>query len=103
MSETTSTTFRIPSKTELGLPEPRLDWEPNDSVTGRDGYIVAKALAYAIDAIEAQPRRWQEWSDCQDMKAILATIFGSSMCAMVINSARLHLSHGKRRVFEPLI
>jgi hypothetical protein len=41
------------------------------NVTGRDGYIIAKALAYAISAIEALPPRWQEWSDCEDMKAIL--------------------------------
>jgi hypothetical protein len=45
-----------------------------ETVTGRDGYIVAKALTYAIEAIEALPERWQEYSDKEDMIALLEAI-----------------------------
>jgi hypothetical protein len=41
------------------------------SITGRDVYITAKALLYAIEAINALPPQHQEWSDLQDMKALL--------------------------------
>jgi len=42
-----------------------------DSVTGRDNYIIMSALAYAIEAIDRLPQRWQEWSDQKDMIALL--------------------------------
>lgn len=60
-------------------------------VTGRDGFIVAKALAYAITAIEQLPSRWQERSDCNDMRAILNAWFGQSVRNWVIHNARDHL------------
>jgi hypothetical protein len=41
------------------------------SVTGRDNYIIMNALAYAIEAIDRLPQRWQEWSDQKDMIALL--------------------------------
>jgi len=41
------------------------------SITGRDGYILCKALAYAILCIERLPPRWQEFSDKEDMKVML--------------------------------
>jgi hypothetical protein len=41
------------------------------SVTGRDNYIIISALAYAIEAIDRLPQRWQEWSDRRDMIALL--------------------------------
>lgn len=40
-------------------------------VTGRDGYIIVKALAYAIAVIEALPVARQEGSDCDDMRDLL--------------------------------
>lgn len=46
----------------------------SESVTGRDGYIIRKALAYAIETIERLPERWQEWSDKEDMKTLLAAL-----------------------------
>jgi hypothetical protein len=64
--------------------------EPN-SITGRDAYIVAKALVYAVETIEALPERWQEWSDCQDMKAILETSCSSRMRETITAGVRLHL------------
>ena len=41
------------------------------SVTGRDGFIITKALAYAITMIDSLPAEKQEWSDRQDMVAIM--------------------------------
>ncbi len=65
-------------------------YEP-DSITGRDTYIIAKALAYAIKTIESLPERWQEHSDYLDMKAIFEASFSKQMREMVTDSARLHL------------
>ena len=41
------------------------------NITGRDGYIMLQALAYAIECIEHLPERWQEWSNKEDMKTLL--------------------------------
>ena len=41
------------------------------SVTGRDGYIMAKALAYAIAYIDSLPEEKREASDRNDMVALL--------------------------------
>lgn len=41
------------------------------SITGRDGFIVNKALLYAIAHIQSLPEERQEWSDMRDMCAIL--------------------------------
>jgi hypothetical protein len=41
------------------------------SITGRDGYIVAQALAYAHEAIMRLPARWREENDAWDMPRIL--------------------------------
>ena len=41
------------------------------SLTGRDGYIVAKALAYAIAFIDSLPEAKREVSDRDDMVALL--------------------------------
>lgn len=46
-------------------------------VTGRDGYILAKALAYAINTIDGLPICQQEGSDRDDMMAILLTLVPS--------------------------
>jgi hypothetical protein len=47
-------------------------------VTGRDGLIIAKALAYAIEAISALPPWRQEASDMSDMKRLLDAIVTSN-------------------------
>jgi hypothetical protein len=44
------------------------------SVTGRDGYIIFQALAYAVLAIEALPEEWQERSDADDMHRLLRAL-----------------------------
>lgn len=41
------------------------------SITGRDGYILTRALAYAISAITALPTYLQARSDLADMQALL--------------------------------
>jgi hypothetical protein len=46
----------------------------SQSITGRDGYVMAQALAYAIEAIEHLPDEWQEWSNKEDMKLLLNTL-----------------------------
>ncbi len=38
-----------------------------NNVTGRDGYIIANALMYAICTIQNLPEDRQEWSDMRDM------------------------------------
>jgi hypothetical protein len=40
-------------------------------ITGRDGYVMAKALGYAIATIKSLPAVHQELSDCDDMHDIL--------------------------------
>jgi len=64
-----------------------------ESVTGRDGYILCKALAYAINVIERLPETRQEWSDCQDMKLILATL-NPTLAKIGTRSAQEHLDGG---------
>ena len=43
----------------------------SDIASLRETLVMAKALAYAIQVIEVLPKRWQEWSDKEDMKVIL--------------------------------
>lgn len=40
-------------------------------ITGRDAYIMVKALGYAIASIAALPEDRQEESDCYDMRTLL--------------------------------
>lgn len=42
------------------------------SITGRDGYIAAKALYWALKFSQSQPDSIRELSDEKDMKAILS-------------------------------
>jgi len=44
-------------------------------ITRRDGYVMGKALAYAIAAIQCLPCERQEWSDCRDMIALLRNMY----------------------------
>lgn len=61
-------------------------------ITGRDGFIIAKALAYAIEANGALPEHLQEWSDCEDMKKIFEAMFSKDMREIVSFSARIRFS-----------
>ena len=40
-------------------------------MTQRDDYLIKKALAYAIEAIDRLPKQWQEASDRDDMVKLL--------------------------------
>lgn len=42
----------------------------NHDITGRDGFILRKAVLYAISTIQVLPHERQEWSDLRDMKAL---------------------------------
>jgi hypothetical protein len=44
-------------------------------ITGRDDYVMAQALAYAIEAIEYLPDEWQEWSNQEVMKLMLNNLW----------------------------
>lgn len=61
------------------------------SVTGRDGYEITKALAYATEIISLLPERWQEFSDCCDMKKLLRAGAPASMREMATESAGHHI------------
>jgi hypothetical protein len=41
------------------------------NITGRDGYILAKALAFAIEVIDRLPEKWRPRSDRDDMLRLL--------------------------------
>jgi hypothetical protein len=41
------------------------------NITGRDGYIIGKALAYAVATISNLPSAFQESSDRDDMLTLL--------------------------------
>lgn len=66
-------------------------------ITGRDGYIIEKALAYAINTIDGLPFRQQEGSDRDDMMAILETLlphptqFGEAMESACSHMGRDHV------------
>lgn len=42
-----------------------------DSITGRDSYLMRKALMYAIGVIDRLPLKEQDASDRDDMKEVL--------------------------------
>lgn len=42
-----------------------------DNITGRDRYVLVKALVYAIAAIDSRPSDQQERSDRDDMARLL--------------------------------
>lgn len=60
-----------------------------ESITGRDNYIMCKALAYAIVTIDRLPERWQEQSDQSDMKALLEAL--TTAPDMYLIRARSHI------------
>ncbi len=66
--------------------------DERQNITGRDGYIVCKALAYAIVTIERLPDMWQELSDRDDMKKLLDHFSTSErMTHYYMTGARSHV------------
>jgi hypothetical protein len=62
-------------------------------ITGRDGYIIAQALAYAVEAIAALPDKWLERSNLEDMKCILAATTDEWTAQHLREGACRHLFH----------
>jgi len=63
------------------------------SVTGRDGYLLAQAFAYAITAIELRPKRWQEWSNKEGMKLLLDHLVPNPYAKEhLLEGAKFHLT-----------
>jgi hypothetical protein len=60
------------------------------SITGRDGYLVLQALAYAIVTIEALPEAQQEWSNKEQMKELLY-ILSEGHPGAFLRDARCHI------------
>lgn len=68
------------------------------NVTGRDDAIINKALAYAITTIKDLPKVRQEWSDCEDMRAMLeARLPNTTARDWVMQGVRQHIG------LDPLI
>jgi hypothetical protein len=62
-----------------------------NGITGRDDLILAKALAYALEALNRVPDEWQPGSDMLDMEALLAH-HGGQFAATWRTEARAVLS-----------
>lgn len=61
-------------------------------ITGRDNYIIAKALAYAVLTIDNLPRARQERSDRNDMLSLLIARVGpSGQLVSVLMNAEAHV------------
>ena len=63
-----------------------------ESITGRDGYLQMQALAYAIVSIEQRPKEFQEWSNKEDMKALLDHYCSASLKQHFLDNAVAHLT-----------
>ena len=76
--------------------------ELSESVTGRDGYIVALALYEAIKFLSALPEKVRPWSDIQDMKLMLQETCDAGLVELFVaqdNAARLVLEGKVGTVF----
>jgi hypothetical protein len=70
------------------------------AMTVREQLVMAKALAYAIRVIEGLPLRWQEWSDKEDMKALLSRM--GVFTEIAIQSAQHHMDGAQSNVNTPV-
>lgn len=71
------------------MPPPHLEGDMAE-FRDRDLFLVKKALAIAILAIERQPGPFQSVSDCQDMKALLDDLgIEQTELAALMRSARI--------------
>jgi len=64
-------------------------------ITGRDGYIIRQALAYAIVTIERLTETWKEASDQDDMRKLLNHLCrsGKPPAEEYLLNAAKHLEH----------
>jgi hypothetical protein len=68
-----------------------------EQITGRDCYIVARALVYAVETIKSLPCRRQEISECEEMEKILAMITNGPTRRDLTENVRRHLSRELNR------
>jgi hypothetical protein len=68
-------------------------------VTGRDAYIVRKALAYAIEAINRLPPEWRQADEQEDMLTLFDAVAKPDEQAELRLTARAHL---ERRGMKPV-
>jgi len=61
-------------------------------ITGRDGLIVADALATAIVAMEGLPNTLRPDSNIEDMKSILAAVSAPSLVSVLLAQAKCRLN-----------
>ncbi|NKJ97101.1 hypothetical protein GFM14_37360 [Rhizobium leguminosarum bv. viciae] len=59
-----------------------------EGITGRDDYIQAQALIYAIACIQNLPQDRQEWSNMRDMCAIARTIAPGNLAKWIFDTQR---------------
>jgi len=65
-------------------------------ITAREHYVTCLAYAYAIEAIERLPKRWQEWSDKEDMVVLLNKMTTKGLPATFFREeARRHMDGAK--------
>jgi hypothetical protein len=70
---------------------PRVVMTIKPDVTGRDNYIIAWALAYAIECINRLPEEWQEASNQRDMELLLISLHGEAEAERCRTLARGHI------------
>src|SRR5687767_12054673 len=74
---------------------------PKD-ITGRDSYIVTKALAYAIEAIKLLPAERREESDLADMKRLFEeAVQDDGRLAHIVGQVRAQLTGDGWEVRQP--
>jgi predicted RecB family nuclease len=70
-----------------------------ESLTGRDDAILMQALAYAIVTIDRLPRDRQEWSNREDMWALLTARVGLTEREQLLKDVRQQM--GVRMLLDP--
>jgi hypothetical protein len=63
------------------------------NITGRDGYIIQKALAYAVAVIPWLPQEYQESSDRDDMLDLLRATNKPENLKMILAGVAETVSH----------
>ncbi|MDO9714289.1 hypothetical protein [Paracraurococcus lichenis] len=74
----------------------RINTKAQTSITGRDDYLIVKALAYTITTIPHLPEVRQEASDCEDMIDLFAALVPDDAAReRIMHSVRAHLGFEK--------
>jgi hypothetical protein len=88
------------NKSSLPAQSQSIPFGPGGGITGRDGYLARQALAYAIECIGHLPKRWQEYSNQQDMIALLDAVAPRGFAEILRSGARAHIEcRGSEKAF----